>query len=77
MWMGASQGHIKEKCVEGRYIWEIQSITKGMMLIRDFSLVQCLRNYTSTAGGAGSIPGQGTKIPRATRYSQGEKNEIK
>ena len=32
--------------------------------------VQWLRLCTSNAGGAGSNPGQGTKIPRAMRRSQ-------
>ena len=29
-------------------------------------MVQWLRHYASIVGGAGSIPGQGTKIPHAT-----------
>ena len=32
--------------------------------------VQWLRLHTSTAGGVGSIPGQGIKIPRAAQCSQ-------
>ena len=32
--------------------------------------VQCLRLRASTAGGAGSIPGQGTKIPHAAWHGQ-------
>ena len=32
--------------------------------------VQWLRLRASTAGGAGSIPGQGTKIPRASQCGQ-------
>ena len=32
--------------------------------------VQWLRLHTSSAGGAGLIPGQGTRIPHATRHSQ-------
>ena len=35
--------------------------------------VQWLRLCTSIAGGLGSIPGWGTKIPHATRCSQKEK----
>ena len=35
--------------------------------------VQWLRLHASTAGGAGSIPGRGTKIPHAAWHSQ--KNE--
>ena len=38
-------------------------------------MVQWLRLRTSTAGGVGSIPGQGTKIPRAMRH--GQKNFFK
>ena len=37
--------------------------------------VQWLRIRASTAGGAGSIPGQGTKIPRATEHSQKRKKK--
>ena len=37
--------------------------------------VQWLRLHTSTAGGAGSIPGGGTKIPRATRHGQKKKRK--
>ena len=36
--------------------------------------VQWLRLHASTAGGAGSIPGQGTKITHAARHSQKKKN---
>ena len=32
--------------------------------------VEWLRLYASTVGGAGSIPGQGTKISHATRHGQ-------
>ena len=35
--------------------------------------VQWLRFRASTAGGTGSIPGQGTKIPHAKRH--GQKNQ--
>ena len=40
-------------------IWKMSSL--GTSLV-----VQWLRLWTSTAGGAGSIPSQGTKIPHAT-----------
>ena len=33
-------------------------------------MVQWLRLHASTAGGRGSIPGRGTKIPHAVRHSQ-------
>ena len=36
-------------------------------------VVQWLRLHASTAGGTGSIPGQGTKIPHATQSSQKKK----
>ena len=38
---------------------------------------QCLRLCASNAGGAGSIPGRGTKIPQATWRSQKAKNNNK
>ena len=40
-------------------------------------VVQWLRLRTSTAGGTGSIPGQGTKIPHAVWHSQKKKKEKK
>ena len=37
-------------------------------------MVQWLKTHASTAGGAGLIPGQGTKIPHTVQHSQrGEK----
>ena len=41
--------------------------------LRTSLAVQWLRLRTSNAGGAGSIPGQGTKISRATQRSQKKK----
>ena len=38
-------------------------------------MVQWLRFCTSTAGGTGSIPGLGTKIPPVEWHSQTEKEE--
>ena len=38
---------------------------KKKMVLRTSLAVQWLRLRTSTAGGTGSIPGQGTKIPHA------------
>ena len=35
--------------------------------------VQCLRLCTSSAAGAGSIPGRGTKLPHAVGHSQNKK----
>ena len=40
-------------------------MAKGTSLV-----VQWLRLCTSTTGGSGAIPGQGTKIPHATRRGQ-------
>ena len=37
--------------------------------------VQWLGLCASVAGGMGSIPGQGTKIPHATRYGQKKKKK--
>ena len=37
--------------------------------------VQWLRLHASDAGGAGSIPGQGTKIPHAARRGQKKKEK--
>ena len=39
-------------------------------------VVQWLRLCTSTAWGTGSIPGQGTKIPRAMWHGQKKKKRI-
>ena len=39
--------------------------------------VQWLRLCTSTAGGTGSIPGQGTKIPHAPRPKKKKKKPLK
>ena len=41
-----------------------------MHFLRTALLVQWLRLRTSTAGGTGSIPGRGTKIPRAAQRGQ-------
>ena len=38
--------------------------------------VQWLRLYASTAGGMGSVPGQGTKIFQAARQGQKEKKKL-
>ena len=46
----------------------LQNISRGNSLV-----VQWLRLHASTAGGAGSIPGRGTKIPHAARYGQKKK----
>ena len=43
--------------------------TSGTSLV-----VQWLELHTSTAGGMGSIPGQGTKILQAAQLAKGEKN---
>ena len=39
-------------------------------------MVQWLRLYASSAGGTSSIPGEGTKIPRAKQWGQKKKNPI-
>ena len=39
-------------------------------------MVQWLRFHASIAGGMGSIPGQGTKIPHATWHSQLKKKKM-
>ena len=39
-------------------------------------VVQWLRFHACIAGGVGSIPGQGTKIPHATGHSKKKKNCI-
>ena len=38
-------------------------------------VVQWLRLHTSIAGGTGTNPGQGTKIPHASWYGQKKKKE--
>ena len=49
---------------------EIKSNSQGTSLA-----VQWLRLGASTAGGTGSIPGHGTKIPHATLCSQKKKKK--
>ena len=44
---------------------------------QDFPAVLWLRLQASTAGGVGSIPGQGTKIPHDTWLSQKKKKKKK
>ena len=39
-------------------------------LLGNFLVVRWLRCHTSTAQGAGSIPGQGAKIPQAVWHDQ-------
>lgn len=39
-------------------------------LLENFLVVQWLRLHTFTAKGAGSIPGQGAKIPQAVWHDQ-------
>ena len=47
-------------------------------ILKSFSgtslVVQWLRLHTSNAGGRGSVPGQGIKIPHATWYSKKKKS---
>ena len=38
--------------------------------------VRWLRLHTSTVGGEGSIPGQGTKIPRSVRRGRSEERRV-
>ena len=40
-------------------------------------MIQWLRLCNSTAGGTGSTPGQGTKIPHASSHSQEIQNKLK
>ena len=49
-------------------------VSKLQKTSRDFLAVQWLRLHTSTAGGVGLIPGQGTKIPHATQPSKTKQN---
>ena len=44
-------------------------------ILGDFPSGQWLRLQASTAGGVGSIPGQGTKIPHDTWLSQKKKKK--
>ena len=44
--------------------------------LKDSPGVQWLRLYASTAGGTGSILGQGNKIPHAAQHDQ-RKNKMK
>ena len=43
---------------------------KALAILGTSLAVQWLRRCTSNAGGTGSIPGQGPKIPHAARHSQ-------
>ena len=45
--------------------WQLKWVDSGTSLA-----VQWLRLHASTAGGMGSIPGRGTKIPHAAQRSQ-------
>ena len=63
-------------------VWSLCSQEGDLRLIRKTlpgtSLaVQWLRLCASTAGGMGSIPGWGTKIPHAAQYGQKEKRKKK
>ena len=49
-----------------------QNMIRGTALV-----VQWLRLRASTAGGMGSIPGQGTKNLHAARHSQNKKQKTK
>ena len=59
----------------------VHGVTKGQTRLSDSfhfqffpgSPVVLARLYPSTAGGEGSIPGQGTKLPQAMRYGQKNK----
>ena len=48
-----------------------------MMFLGTSLAVQGLRLHASNAGGTGSIPGQGTKIPHAKQHSQKTKKKKK
>ena len=41
-----------------------------------FLVVEWLKLHASTAGGSGSIPGQGTKIPYAAQHNQKKKKKV-
>ena len=44
--------------------------SQELYALRNFLGDQWLKHYAFTAEGMGSIPGQGTKIPQTTWYSQ-------
>ena len=50
---------------------------KNLPVGGDSLVVQWLGLHASTAGGTGSIPCRGAKIPHAARYGQKIKNKIK
>ena len=52
------------------------TVIKSKIKLGTYLAVQWLRLRTSTAGGTGSIPGPGTKIPRAAQYGQKKKKRL-
>ena len=80
--MGASQGHIKKKCVEGEIYFGNIIYHKENDVNQGILFGPVLKKLYFHCRGAGSIPGQGTKIPHATWYSRGggggmKQNKIK
>ena len=61
-----------------RHLWSLEPQspepvvkgTRNKVQRRDFRGVKWVRLHASTAGGVGSIPGQGTKIPQAMQSGQ-------
>ena len=52
------------------FLTQINSLSSKITEKRDSLEVQWLRLHASNAGGEGSVPGWGTKIPHATRHGQ-------
>ena len=59
-----------ERCIAKSWTHAKQSTLDAVHKVRGTSLVVQLRLCASSAGGTGSIPGQGTKIPYAVWRSQ-------
>ena len=54
----------------------MSKVTQEYFFRGEFPVVQWLRLWASNAGGTGSIPGWGTKIPHATRHDPPPKKNL-
>ena len=65
-----------EKAADLKVIQRPMKNQKQYSVQGTFLAVQWLRLQTPIAGGAGSIPARGTKIPQATQCSQKKKKSV-
>ena len=61
--------------IEGQNIWSTNAFSLKINDQGASLVVQWLRLHTATAGGTGSIPGQGTKILHVTQQKKKKKKE--